>query len=194
VTDDRALVVPPGVWTGTALVAAAAMLFALGDRPYSYYQALRWVVLFASAFGLVASFKTDRPGWGILFLPMAFVFGPAEFVSFRRETWFWLDLAGALVMVAAAFMLRWDLRDGRLSRSAEFVDWLAGMAFGLALAWMWAAAGLGLAVSVLTYVPGFDSLMDALRGSGLGGGPTFLVASLLLALGWLYREWMKAKR
>ena len=149
VPDDRALVVPPGVWTGVALFAAAAMLFALGDRPYSYYQALRWIVLFASAFGIVASFHANRPGWGFLLLPMAFVFGPFEFVSLRRDTWFWLDIAGATVMAAASVMLRWDLHGGRLSAVAESVDGLMGFAVGLALAWMWASAGLGLALSLL---------------------------------------------
>lgn len=189
VADEQTLVVPPGVWTGTALVTSAAMLFALGDRPHSYYQGLRWLVLFAAAFGLVASFKTNRPGWGLFFLPLAFVFGPAEFVSLKRDAWYWLDISGAAVMAAASILVRWDLRDGRLSSAAEFIDWLGAMAIGVALAWAWASVGVAVALLfIASVVPAGDSMLDRFRNVSVGPLPWPLFASFLLALGWLYYE------
>lgn len=193
-TDDRAFVVPPGAWTGVALFAAAAMLFALGNRPYGYYESLRWIVLFASGFGIAASFKANRPGWAFLFLPLAIIFGPFGSVTLRRDIWFWLDLAGAAVFMAASVLLRWDLREGRLSAIAESTDGVIAFAIGFALAWLWASAGLGLAVLALSYLPGFDSLLDALRRQGFRGDATYLVASFVLALGWLIYESRRSGR
>ena len=87
------------------IVAAVALLAALGDWPYGYYQLLRFVVCGVSVYVAVVAygFKSLWATW--LFGGIAVLFNPLAPIHLSRALWQPIDFACALLFVVVAFVL-----------------------------------------------------------------------------------------
>lgn len=81
------------------LVAALMLLAALGDWPYGYYTALRWVVTIACLVTSWVAFKSRWPLLGWLFIGLAVLFNPLAIVGLTRDAWTPIDVATAAALL-----------------------------------------------------------------------------------------------
>jgi hypothetical protein len=89
-----------------AVIAALMLLVAVGDRPYDYYQLLRFVVCGAGAYIAWLSYHSKYP-WAVwLFGFVAILFNPLAPVHLSRATWGLLDLVCAGLFLLAAAVKR----------------------------------------------------------------------------------------
>lgn len=84
--------------------AIGVLLGALGQRPYGYYQLLRWVVTLAAAYVAYTAFDSDKNRWGWIFVAIAALFNPIILVHFNRETWQLIDIFTAGFFFSGFFM------------------------------------------------------------------------------------------
>ena len=83
------------------LSVAVALVGALADWPYGYYQLLRWIVCTGAAFLAWRASKDGRTWWILAFVGLALLFNPISVVHFRRDAWAWIDpLAAAVFLVS----------------------------------------------------------------------------------------------
>lgn len=86
-----------------AVIAALMLLAALGDWSYGYYQLLRFVVCGAGAYAAWLSYHFSKYVWAVwLFGFVAILFNPLAPVHLSREIWQLVDLACAVLFIAAA--------------------------------------------------------------------------------------------
>ena len=93
------------------IVAAVALLAALGDWPYGYYQLLRFIVCGVSAYVAVIAYGWKRQWATWLFGAMAVLFNPLAPIHLSRDLWQPIDFACALLFVAVAFVLKEPARE-----------------------------------------------------------------------------------
>jgi hypothetical protein len=92
------------VGTILAKMVTAGMLFgALARSPYDYYRLLRWVVCGVSA---LAAFQAGllskgKSGWVWALATTALVFNPFLPAHFKRETWAFIDVGAAGILLAS---------------------------------------------------------------------------------------------
>jgi hypothetical protein len=84
---------------------SARIVFHQADgHPYSYYTVLRWLACSAAVVlvwrGAVQGFK-----WAWALVPLAILFNPIAPIHFSRDTWQFLDIAAAVVMVLAVAVM-----------------------------------------------------------------------------------------
>jgi hypothetical protein len=93
------------------LIAAAMLFAALGRHPYDYYTLLRWVACGVAAFTAFQAVKIKKTGWLWVFVIVAVVLNPIAPLRLKRETWAYVDVAAAvLILLSIAFM---DIRKSR---------------------------------------------------------------------------------
>ncbi|MGV3719280.1 MAG: DUF6804 family protein [Actinomycetota bacterium] len=81
------------------LITAAALIYAVGDRPYAVYQVLR-VVTTGTAALMVALGAVHRRWWVVwLFGIVLLLFNPLAPVHLRKADWRWLDVTTAVLLV-----------------------------------------------------------------------------------------------
>ena len=94
------------------LIAAGVLIGAIGRQSYSYYQIMRWLAAGAAALliwrGVVQGVK-----WAWAMVAVAVLFNPIAPIHLSRDTWQVLDVASAVVLIAAIVALEW------LSRSPK---------------------------------------------------------------------------
>ncbi len=93
------------------LIAAAMLFAALGRQPYDYYTLLRWVACGVAAFTAFQAVEIKKTGWLWVFVIVAVVLNPIAPLRLKRETWAYVDVAAAvLILLSIAFM---DIRKSR---------------------------------------------------------------------------------
>jgi hypothetical protein len=85
-------------------IAGLMLLGAIGEWPYGYYQALRWIVGAASIVGVWAFAAKAKWVWVLFFCTAGLLFNPIVPITMERETWLPFDLVAGLALLAAAYM------------------------------------------------------------------------------------------
>lgn len=78
------------------LVSGVALLLALGDWPYAYYQLLRWLVC-ATAISGVLYLKGP---WRVVMACMAVLFNPITPIHLDRALWKGLEVVAAFIVLS----------------------------------------------------------------------------------------------
>lgn len=95
------------VSTALRVACVGALLYATREpKLYDFYTTLKFIVCFVSAYLIYVSITTKNYAWIVVFLFCAVVFNPFYGFGIRRETWWDIDYAVALVMVGSIFLLR----------------------------------------------------------------------------------------
>lgn len=88
-------------FTIARLVAAAALLVALGRLPYSYYTLMRLLCCTVAAYGAYLAVERQQRVWFWIFGVVALLFNPFLPIRLDRATWAVLDVAAALLILAS---------------------------------------------------------------------------------------------
>ena len=88
---------------------------------YDYYVLLRWAVCGIATFAAFRAFRFKRKGWGWALAIVALFFNPIFPVHLNRETWAFIDLGAALLLLVSIAVV--DLRlPSTWSRGGEAID------------------------------------------------------------------------
>jgi hypothetical protein len=81
------------------LITAALLLWALARHPIGYYTVLRLVTAGVCLYAAYLAVHDKQTGWAFVFGAIAVLFQP--FIAFRmtRQTWTYVDVATALVLL-----------------------------------------------------------------------------------------------
>jgi len=85
------------------LIAAIALLVALGDWPYAYYQLLRFFICGVGAYGAYLAYQQKKIGWVWILGIITLLFNPFAKFYLGKETWQIVDLVGGIVFVIYFF-------------------------------------------------------------------------------------------
>ncbi len=88
------------------IVAAVALLMALGDWPYGYYQLLRFVVCGVSVYVAYMAYAWKKLWATWLFGIVAVLFNPLAPIHLSRDLWQPIDFACAVIFGLVAFLLK----------------------------------------------------------------------------------------
>ena len=88
------------------IVASVALLGALGDWPYGYYQLLRFVVCGVSVYVAYMAYSWQRLWATWLFGIIAVLFNPIIPIHLSKELWQPIDLACAVLFLVIAFIMK----------------------------------------------------------------------------------------
>lgn len=89
-----------------AKLIAAGMLFgALGRHEYGYYTLLRWVVCGVTAFAAFQAAESHKNGWVWVLAVVALFFNPIIPVHLNRETWAFIDVGVAVLLLISVVAL-----------------------------------------------------------------------------------------
>jgi hypothetical protein len=89
------------------LIAAGMLVGALARHQYGYYTLLRWAVCGVAAFAAFQAAESDKSGWAWALAIVALAFNPVIPIHLKRDTWAFIDLAvAALLLVSIAMVDR----------------------------------------------------------------------------------------
>jgi len=88
------------------IIAALALLGALGDWPYGYYQLLRFVVCGVGAYVAYRAYNWQKIWATWLFGIIAVLFNPLIPIHLSREIWQPIDLICAIVFIVIIPVLK----------------------------------------------------------------------------------------
>jgi len=95
---------PRALWIAAAIVLVVAVF----PLPYGYYIFTRIATCLAC--GILASTcfagRPSTPTWGVVLVGIAILFNPLIPIYLKRQTWFWIDLASAGVILAHMIFVR----------------------------------------------------------------------------------------
>lgn len=86
------------------LLAAAFLIGALGNQPYSYYQLLRWIVTAAGAYSAYQAYSSKKSAWVWLFGAIAVLFNPFAPFYLAKDAWQSIDLITAIIFIISIFI------------------------------------------------------------------------------------------
>lgn len=94
------------VWM--ASIATLALFYAIGNRPFNYYQFLRWTIFVIGGVSAYFSYELRAGFWTVFSVIAAIIFNPLSPLTFVRATWQKYDLLIGLVFasMAAYFYLK----------------------------------------------------------------------------------------
>lgn len=98
------------------LIGAGLLFWAVGDRPYGYYELMRMGVTAAALATGVLLYRDRAVILLFLCIALALVFNPFVRVSLRKEQWRPVNIAGATIFLVLASIPR---RGSRASSSDE---------------------------------------------------------------------------
>ena len=105
-----------------AKLIAAGMLFgALGRHGYGYYVLLRWVVCGVAGFAAFRASRKNKKGWVWALAIVALFFNPIIPVHLNRETWAFIDVGVALLLLVSIAAVDLRLSSTR-SRDGEAIE------------------------------------------------------------------------
>lgn len=81
------------------LVAAGMLLAAITEQDRDYFTILRWVVFAVSGFSAFDAAIRKKVGWAWILATIALAFNPAFPVHLQRETWAFVDVAAAVLLL-----------------------------------------------------------------------------------------------
>jgi len=88
------------------ICAAILLVWALERHSYSYYVLLRWFVCVFSALSASVAYEFGREGWVVTLGIIALFFNPIIPVHLSRQTWAPIDLATAIILLAAIWTVK----------------------------------------------------------------------------------------
>jgi hypothetical protein len=121
-SSPKTLSIPATAWTVSAIIVALFLVKATGQNPPEYYVNVRWLTLVVAVVGAWATFRFEHLGWTFAFFGLAVLFNPIAPLRLDRSVWFVLDWLAAVILIAGAFLLRWDNPDERLAKARDVVD------------------------------------------------------------------------
>jgi hypothetical protein len=83
------------------LIATGVLFGALGRHPYDYYVVLRWLVCGVGALGAFRASGAGKTGWAWALGIVALFFNPIIPVHLTRETWGFIDMGAALLLLVS---------------------------------------------------------------------------------------------
>jgi hypothetical protein len=106
-TNSRATAeqkLPLALWIAAAIVLVVAVF----PLPYGYYIFTRIATCLACGILAWTCFagQPSAPTWGIVLLGIAILFNPLIPVYLKRQTWFWIDLGSAAVILSHMIFVR----------------------------------------------------------------------------------------
>jgi hypothetical protein len=95
---------PLALWIAAAIVLVVAVF----PLPYGYYTFARIATCFACGILAWTCFvsQPSAPAWGVVLLGISILFNPLIPIYLKRQTWFWLDLASAAVILTHMVFVR----------------------------------------------------------------------------------------
>jgi hypothetical protein len=81
------------------LVNAGFLVWALARHPIGYYSVLRVVTTCGCLYSIYICVNDKRVGWGIIFAAVAVIFQPILPLRMTRETWRYVDVITAAILV-----------------------------------------------------------------------------------------------
>lgn len=106
IRQGMALVASFGAFEGWRVIAGLALIFALFNLPYAYYQLLRWLVCIVACYGGYIAKYNRRVIWIWAFVALAVLFNPIAPIQFNRDMWAPIDVASAIVLVISIWFVR----------------------------------------------------------------------------------------
>ncbi|PIP65456.1 hypothetical protein COU77_00315 [Candidatus Peregrinibacteria bacterium CG10_big_fil_rev_8_21_14_0_10_49_16] len=88
------------------ILVVLALLFAVADLPYFYYQLLRWIVCGTAAYSAYQAYEKQKTVWMWIFISLAILFNPIAPIYFTRAIWQFLDVGTAVVFCVSLFIER----------------------------------------------------------------------------------------
>lgn len=92
------------------ILVVVIMFAALGDRPYGYYQFLRWVTVFSAGYLAYVSKKGKKNCWFWIFLAIAILFNPIIPFYLSKSTWAVFNLAAGIIYIVSLASTRSSVR------------------------------------------------------------------------------------
>lgn len=97
---------PANIGSSIAKLIAAVMLFAaLGRHGYDYYTLLRWIACGVAAYTAFQAMQINKVGWLFVFVIVAIVLNPIIPLHLKRETWAFVDIAAAVLLLLSIAVL-----------------------------------------------------------------------------------------
>jgi hypothetical protein len=95
---------PLALWIAAAIVLVVAVF----PLPYGYYTFTRIATCLACGILGWTCFagRPSAPTWGVVLVGIAILFNPLIPIYLKRQTWFWIDLASATVILAHMIFVR----------------------------------------------------------------------------------------
>lgn len=88
------------------IIAIFLLIWALDGHPYSYYTLLRFAVCGVSAYSAYFALKLEKNGWAWTFGIIAILFNPIIPIHLDRETWKFIDVGVAILLLVSLFLFR----------------------------------------------------------------------------------------
>lgn len=89
------------VFTGIILLLAIPPIW-----PYSYFQILRWIVMFVAIYNTYLAYKSKTKAWIFIMGAIAILFNPIAPIYFQKETWVVLDLITSILMFVSIIKIK----------------------------------------------------------------------------------------
>jgi FtsH-binding integral membrane protein len=103
---------PANLGSIVAKLIAAVMLFAaLGRHAFDYYTLLRCIACGVCAYTAFQAMHNKKIGWLWIFVIVAIVLNPIAPVHLKRETWAFIDIAAAVLLLLSIAVM--DIRKPR---------------------------------------------------------------------------------
>jgi Family of unknown function (DUF6804) len=103
------------IFTVARLLTSALLLWALARHSIGYYTILRVITCSLSAYAVYLTLQWKQVGWAFVFGAIAILFQPIFTFRMTRQTWQYVDVAVA-VMLLASIPLLWRPESSRLSQ------------------------------------------------------------------------------
>ena len=88
------------------LVAAGLLFWALARHRYDYYVLLRWITFAAAAYSAFLAKAQTKALWALILAAVAVLFNPIVPVHLRRDTWSFVDVATAVLLITSIAAVR----------------------------------------------------------------------------------------
>ena len=140
------------VWAAAAAYVGLLQFKAVGVNPPEFYTNLQWLTLLVAAFGTYIAFQHSFLGWAILFFSLALLSNPVLAFVQSRSTWFFLNIAFGIALIAAAVLLRWNTQNPWITRPRDIANKSVEVAFFTAWVGVFLHIGVNLALVPLSYL------------------------------------------
>ena len=98
------------IWLGPVVALLVAML----DMPYGYYQLLRVIIFCVSVYLAIAEGKQDYGFWTWAFIACGLIYNPITKLSLGSQIWPFVNIATALLLLAHFWARRNLINSGEI--------------------------------------------------------------------------------
>lgn len=88
------------------IIAVILLFLAIEKHPYDYYILIRFVVCGVTAYGAYFTAKIGKENWAWIFGITAILFNPIIPIHLNRETWAFIDIIVAILLLVSIFLLK----------------------------------------------------------------------------------------